>query len=57
MDTFQIQMACTRALLNERQGKMKTRSVFSEVLYSLSPLSSVNILSYYLIRLALIKPF
>ncbi|KAJ3415156.1 hypothetical protein HDV05_005436 [Chytridiales sp. JEL 0842] len=42
MDPFQVQMACTRALLNQTQGKLKTRTLLSEILYSFSPSTNIS---------------
>ncbi|KAI9089806.1 kinase binding protein CGI-121-domain-containing protein [Phlyctochytrium arcticum] len=42
IDIFQIQMACLRAVQNERQGTMKARTLYAEVLFSLSPTVNIN---------------
>jgi len=39
---FQIQLACTLALQHQEQGKMKTRSLYAEVLYCLSPHTNIT---------------
>ena len=39
---FQLKIACTKALLNEQRGKKKTRSIYSDILYSLGPDTSVS---------------
>ncbi|KAJ3028596.1 UNVERIFIED_CONTAM: hypothetical protein HDU68_001323 [Siphonaria sp. JEL0065] len=40
-DAFQLQTACSRAYINQAQNSMKTKTIFSEILFSLSP--SMNI--------------
>ncbi|TPX72977.1 hypothetical protein SpCBS45565_g00080 [Spizellomyces sp. 'palustris'] len=42
VDVFQIQMACTKALLHQQQGIMRTRSLYSEILFNLSPTNNIS---------------
>ncbi|KAJ3047142.1 hypothetical protein HK097_000203 [Rhizophlyctis rosea] len=42
LEVFQIQMACTKALLLQQQNAMRTRSLYSEILFNLSPSSNIN---------------
>ncbi|KAJ3199506.1 COPII coat GTPase [Entophlyctis luteolus] len=42
VDAFQLQIACMRALLNEANGAMKTKTLMSEILFSLSPSTSIS---------------
>jgi Kinase binding protein CGI-121 len=39
---FQLQVACTKALLNLQNGCMKTRSVYSEIIHALGVDTSVS---------------
>lgn len=40
-DIFQVQCALAKALANHSNGRMKTRSLLSEILYVLSPTGSI----------------
>ncbi len=40
-DMFAVQTAANKALVNEKNGTMKTKSLATELLYQLSP--SVNV--------------
>ncbi|TPX46858.1 hypothetical protein SeLEV6574_g02992 [Synchytrium endobioticum] len=42
LDVCQIQLACARALLAQQQDTMKTRSLYSEVLFNMSPSSNIS---------------
>ncbi|RKO90411.1 kinase binding protein CGI-121-domain-containing protein, partial [Blyttiomyces helicus] len=42
LDAFQIQLACAKALQMQQQGAMRTRSIYSEILFNLSPSSNIN---------------
>ncbi|KAJ3020704.1 hypothetical protein HKX48_000368 [Thoreauomyces humboldtii] len=42
VDLFQVQMACVKALLQQEQGNMRTRSLYSEVLFNLSPTTNIS---------------
>ncbi|TPX33643.1 hypothetical protein SmJEL517_g03532 [Synchytrium microbalum] len=42
LDIFQLQLACIRALLAQRQDTMKTRSLYSEILFNMSPSSNIT---------------
>jgi EKC/KEOPS complex subunit CGI121/TPRKB len=39
---FQLQMACTKAFLNLSQNRMKSRSIYTEILLCLSPSNSIS---------------
>mmetsp|Transcript_35803 Transcript_35803/g.33918 ORF Transcript_35803/g.33918 Transcript_35803/m.33918 type:complete len:204 (+) Transcript_35803:226-837(+) len=39
---FHLQLAAFKAILNESQGRMKTKSITAEVLYQLSPSTKIN---------------
>lgn len=39
---FHLQLATFKAILNESQGRMKTKSITAEVLYQLSPSTKIN---------------
>jgi EKC/KEOPS complex subunit CGI121/TPRKB len=39
---FHLQLAIFKAILNESQGRMKTKSITAEVLYQLSPSTKIN---------------
>lgn len=39
---FHIKIAAAKALLNESQGRMKTKSIEAEILYQLSPTSKIT---------------
>jgi EKC/KEOPS complex subunit CGI121/TPRKB len=39
---FHLQLATFKAVLNESQGRMKTKSITAEVLYQLSPSTKIN---------------
>ncbi|ORY49839.1 CGI-121-domain-containing protein [Rhizoclosmatium globosum] len=41
LSSFQLQTACSRAYMNQAQNNMKTKTILSEILFSLSP--SLNI--------------
>ncbi|TPX33650.1 hypothetical protein SmJEL517_g03535 [Synchytrium microbalum] len=42
LDIFELQLACIRALLAQRQETMKTRSLYSEILFNMSPISNIT---------------
>lgn len=42
LSLFQIQIACTKAYLNSKQSAMRTRSIYTEILLSLSHTSSIS---------------
>ena len=42
VSSFHLQLATYKALLNESQGKMKTKSITAEVLYQLSPSTKIS---------------
>ncbi|KAI8911319.1 kinase binding protein CGI-121-domain-containing protein [Powellomyces hirtus] len=42
VDVFQVQLACTKALLQQEQGIMKTRSLYSEILFNLCPTTNIS---------------
>jgi EKC/KEOPS complex subunit CGI121/TPRKB len=44
MDPFQITVAANRAIHLNRQNKMMTKNVHSEILFCLSPTKNVGIL-------------
>jgi tRNA threonylcarbamoyladenosine modification (KEOPS) complex Cgi121 subunit len=39
---FHLKIAASKALLNESQGRMKTKSIQAEILYQLSPTSKIT---------------
>ena len=41
-DVFQVVMACQRAVRNQFNKRMSTRTVFSEVIYNLSPSKKIS---------------
>ncbi|KAJ3238405.1 hypothetical protein HDU81_007886 [Chytriomyces hyalinus] len=41
VDAFQVQVACSRAFMNQRQGTMKTKTVLTEVLFAMSPTMNI----------------
>ncbi|KAI8897124.1 kinase binding protein CGI-121-domain-containing protein [Globomyces pollinis-pini] len=42
LSLFQIKMACSKAYLNLSQKNLKSNSIFTEILYSFSPGSSIS---------------
>ncbi|KAJ3188559.1 hypothetical protein HK101_009066 [Irineochytrium annulatum] len=42
LDLFQIQVACTKALLAQHQSSMKTKTLYSEILFNLSPNNNIS---------------
>ncbi|KXS12041.1 CGI-121-domain-containing protein [Gonapodya prolifera JEL478] len=42
VDVSQLLLAATRALLNQRHGKLKTRTVYSEIIFNLSPGTNIS---------------
>ncbi|KAJ3092842.1 hypothetical protein HK100_006826 [Physocladia obscura] len=42
VDAFQLQVACARAYLNYAQNAMKTRTLLTEILFSLSPSNTIT---------------
>ena len=43
LDVCQIQLSCARALLAQKQNTMKTRSLYSEILFNMSPSANVSL--------------
>ncbi|XP_033115268.1 EKC/KEOPS complex subunit Tprkb-like [Anneissia japonica] len=41
-DAFQVLVATNKAIYNQKNGKLKTRSVNSEILYSISPSKNIG---------------
>ncbi|KAJ3058879.1 hypothetical protein HDU98_005059 [Podochytrium sp. JEL0797] len=42
LDAFQLQTACVRAYMNQSQNAMKTKTILSEILFSLSPTLNIS---------------
>ncbi|KAJ3177932.1 hypothetical protein HDU87_004214 [Geranomyces variabilis] len=42
LDIFQLQLACTKALLSQRDNTMTTRTLYAEILFNLCPTNKIS---------------
>ncbi|XP_076369991.1 EKC/KEOPS complex subunit Tprkb-like [Tachypleus tridentatus] len=42
LDTFQLLVAANKAVLSQQQGTLKTKGIYSEILYNLSPSKNIT---------------